>query len=717
VNRRQFLAGTGALGIARSQVRPEPVVPDLPDMLLNYFAHRLEEEAARWDRVRAGIRGPGQVLARNRFVREKLRQLSGPYPASDPARSPPGARVVRTTMRPGYRIENVMFQSRPDFWVTANLYVPLNRSFPAPAIVMPRGHFNAERMSGDYQQICFDFVHSGCVVLSYDPIGQGERRQHWTSPSDEFDSLFSTNLEHALIGNLLALMGESSAGYFIRDGMRAVDYLLTRPEVDPKRIGCADHSDNGSESVLFCALDERIACAALHAPNAGHRWPIDRKNWIFSDDTQEYLFSAANYGIDIFDTFTAVAPRPLLVLIENKEGEFAATAESVRLRYEQLGEAAKFAIRTADSSVDWPKKLRLDTVGWFARWFRLGAAPGTEADVVPEMRPTLACTPQGSLRRAGLGKSIYVVIRAHAEKLSPPIDATLLRAELRRTIARPAAGSKDADKPRILNSEIVGGIRKDRLLLPSEPGIWLPSDLYRPDKPNGKIIVYVAGDVTAMDPDEDSDTTDEDKVPADRTAQTLAAKNYTVLSVDVRGMGATSPRLPRRGFRVPFQHLLNRDMALAFMAWSIGDSLPAMRTRDVLRAVDHVSSLGEVWVAGNDMGAIWALFAAAVDPRIHAVILQNGLVSWRELLEHDRYQQASSQFIWGALTKFDLPQVASLIAPRVLTILNPADYNKQPVTAVNANAVYAPVLEAYRSAGASGNLSIAFGKNIADFQD
>ena len=88
---------------------------------------------------------------------------------------------------------------------------------------MQRGHFDPDRMTGDYQQICFDLVKSGCVVLSYDPIGQGERRQNWTAKDAEFDSLFSTSLERALIGNLLTLLGESAAGLQVWDGMRTVD--------------------------------------------------------------------------------------------------------------------------------------------------------------------------------------------------------------------------------------------------------------------------------------------------------------------------------------------------------------------------------------------------------------------------------------------------------------------------------------------------------------
>jgi len=107
----------------------------------------------------------------------------GRFPTGAPL-APRSARVIE---RKGYRIENVVFQSQPDYWVPANLYVPTSRPGPLPAVVMQRGHFNAERMSADYQQMYVDFVSQGFVVLAFDPIGQGERRQNYEPGTVAFD--------------------------------------------------------------------------------------------------------------------------------------------------------------------------------------------------------------------------------------------------------------------------------------------------------------------------------------------------------------------------------------------------------------------------------------------------------------------------------------------------------------------------------------------------
>jgi len=658
VNRRHFLLAPALLKLARAQT------VELPDMLLNYFTQRFRNE----------VRPTSQP-------REKLRQISGPYPS----RTPLKPQVLRTTNRTGYRIENILFESRPDFFVNGNLYLPAMPG-PVPAILMPRGHFDPERMSPDYQQIAFDLVRSGFAVFSYDPIGQGERRQQWTEPGAAFDPLFSTSMEHALIGNKLALLGESSAGWQAWDGMRAIDYLLTRPEVDAKKIGLADHSDNGAESSILCAVEERIACAALHAPRFSHRWPPDPTTWIVIDDTQEYLPGAAANGLDTPEIFAAIAPRPLLVLVENLDGGFAATAELLGKRH------PRFELASANAAEDWPKKLRLQTVAWFARWFGKTVPALAETDVIPELRSVL--------RTPNPGKSIYTLIRERAASVPP---ATVSVAELKQLI-RPF--STPHQTPRILSSENVGSIRQDRLQLPSEPGIWLPAVLNHPAKPNGRIVVYAAGDVTALDPTGGDD--DGEPPPPDRTAPRLAAKGFTVLSVDVRGIGAAAPRIPRRGFRVPYHHLMNRDMAFDMMAWSLNDSLFAMRVRDVLRALDFAAGTGdEVWLAGRDMGAQWALFAAALEPRVKGVVTQNGLASWRMLLEHDRYQQASSQFHWGILTKCDLPQVAATIAPRPVVILSPADHNRRTMQLTQAEGIY-------RQNAKQGSLKISVSGDIVD---
>ena len=125
-----------------------------------------------------------------------------------------------------------MFQSRPNFWVTGNLYIPLTGGGPFPGVISPCGHYPLSRMEPEYQSVYINMVKAGFVVLAYDPDRAG-RTQAILESTDESDrSCLPSTYEHSMPGQVLLLMGEDLTHYRIWDGMRAIDYLETRPEVD-----------------------------------------------------------------------------------------------------------------------------------------------------------------------------------------------------------------------------------------------------------------------------------------------------------------------------------------------------------------------------------------------------------------------------------------------------------------------------------------------------
>ena len=691
---------------------PRPYSAEMPDMLVEYFARRLDEQARRWDAERAKIHTPAQLAARNRFVRGKLLEMLGPLPAKPPL----NARTVRTIQHPGYRIENVLLQSRPDCWLPANAYVPSGQG-PFPAVVVQRGHFDAQRMSPDYQQLYVDLAANGFVVLAFDPVGQGERRQNYADAGGEaFEEAFSPTLEHCAIGGLLALLGESAAGYVVWDGIRAIDYLAARPDVNRAKIGVADHTDTGLSALLLAATDERVRCAALHVNGGARRWPLDRRNWNTTGDAEQHLFPAALHGVDILDLFITLAPRPVLALVESETGPFASSAEAIHGRYRMLGEGANFAVETARPGVDWPQDLRIATVRWFQRWFQGQAREVRENEMTPELYAALRVS------EAPLGQSVYSIIRTRAASLPPRREATpaglaLLRKEIAEVLAVPASRAPLGERE--VSTVRLDGYGLSRVEFLAEPGIYISAQVYRPNRANGECVVYVAGDVTepvSVNDDEPSPPQPEPAIhdAAYNFARGLVRAGATVIVADVRGIGLTQPIAPRRDYRGLYEHLHNSDVALANMAWSLGDSLFAMRVRDVLRAIEYGSQFGRVRLAGSGMGALWALYAAAVEPRVEAAAIEEGLTSYRALTSHGRFMHSISQFIPGVLRRFDLPQVAGAIAPRMLTILHPVDHMRNEVERAAADAVYEWTRQAYANQGAPRQFRIAFGEKLAD---
>jgi cephalosporin-C deacetylase-like acetyl esterase len=671
-------------------------------MLLSYFSKKTNALAAEWDQVRSKIKTRADLEARNQFVREKMIAMLGGLPE----RTPLIPIVANAVERPGYRIENLMYQSRPNFWVTGNLYVPSSGSGPFPGIISPTGHYALGRMAGVYQLMYSDLAKSGFVVLAYDPIGQGERRQYWDPQTRRNEIGGPVTWEHDIPGHLLVLLGESLTQYHIWDGIRAIDYLLTRQEVDPKRVGCAGHSGGGTLTLFISALDERVRCAVLNEGGSGTRWPLNFKPGtpIGTGDIEQHFFPAAIYGIDLHDIRATIAPRPQLQTIEYYSPEFNESAHRLRACYELLGAPESFATDEATDPHDMTMKLRLATTDWFCRWFYNRRGPSLESGVEPEPHKTLYCTPDGSLRYSQQGDTIFSLILKKQAGLPPHRDLPAARAEIesyqRETAAkiRELLRFRKVDQPlgvRHLVTTPRRGYRVEKLEFLSEPGIYIPAWVFVPEqsKAGAPAILYV---------DEAGKEAEGMEFGA---LEKLARKGWQVVSVDVRGIGETKPPHPDEEAPGAFHNLDDAETAMSYWAWEINESLLGLRVQDVIRSVDYTLSRPDlsqagVRLIGKGRGALWSLFAAALDHRILAVVCEDGLLSYRSLTRVDRYLYSADIFVPSLLKHFDVPQVAACVADRPLTVLSSLDTMQRPVTAIESREAYQWTAKIYEVVGA-----------------
>ena len=158
----------------------------------------------------------------------------------------------------GFRIEKLVFESLPGVYVTALVYVPdARRATPRGA----RACGHSANGKAYYQALCQRLAARGYVVICWDPVGQGERSQFWDAAAQRSRYNLICG-EHAVLGNLAYLAGANLARWEVWDGMRALDYLLTRPEVDPSRISITGTSGGGFQAAFIAALDPRINAAA-----------------------------------------------------------------------------------------------------------------------------------------------------------------------------------------------------------------------------------------------------------------------------------------------------------------------------------------------------------------------------------------------------------------------------------------------------------------------
>src|SRR5436190_354527 len=261
-NPRQSIGGrpSGAPGV---ELKVDPAgLPDYSRDLERYLVRLASDARERRKRVVDGISTRQGVVERQKAVVAELwSMLGGPLD-----RTPLNPRVTGVVDRPGYRIEKLTFESRPRLYVTANLYVP-RATGRRPAILAPLGHSTNGKAWPSYQKLFSNLARKGYVVLAYDPFGQGERIEYpGARPGQSTNSGGGTG-EHEYAGRRLILLGANFGLFRVWDGIREIDFLLTRAEVDPERIGCCGQSGGGTLTQFLAALDSRIRVAVVSEGN------------------------------------------------------------------------------------------------------------------------------------------------------------------------------------------------------------------------------------------------------------------------------------------------------------------------------------------------------------------------------------------------------------------------------------------------------------------
>jgi cephalosporin-C deacetylase-like acetyl esterase len=699
-SRRTFLKQAAALPFAPAFAAGAGSYSEsMPDMLLTYLARKTNALAGQWNEKRAQIRTPAALAERNQLVRARCIEMIHGLPE----RTPLNPVVVRVNQRDGYRIESVMFESRPNYWVTASLYLPSGNG-PFPGILSPCGHEVIGRLWPPFQCMYLGLVREGFAVLAYDPIGQGERRYFWNPSTGQNEIGGPVTWEHSLEGQLLLLIGQDLTQYRIWDGMRALDYLLSRPEIDRERIGCCGQSGGGTFTMFISALDDRIKCAAVHEGGSRNRWPIRIRPEmrLGTGDTEQHFFPAAIYGIDMSDLHVAIAPRPLLAGIEHVDASFLNFADIVKARYQLCGVPEKFATVEAVDPHMMTMKLRLANTNWFCRWLQNRPGPKAEPDFRIETSADLNCTPHGSLRYSHKGDLLYDILHRKQAELPPagsPSPDTA-REKLRQLLRYHRQTTALA--PRQVATVARHGYQVEKIEFLSEPGIYLPAWIFVPERraSDRSALLYFSERGIDYDGLEFG------------VIEELTDRGNLVVAVDVRGIGETRPPHPDDGGYGTFRHVDDAETVMQYIAWEMNKSLLGMRVEDVVRSVDYALSRADVDHAGvraigRGMGALWVLFAAALDNRIKAAVCDGGLLSYRTLTESDRYLHGASVFIPDVLLHFDLPQIAALVADRRLAVLGPLDAMKSEVDAARARKTYNPAAQAYTAAGKPDAFAVA----------
>jgi cephalosporin-C deacetylase-like acetyl esterase len=285
---------------------------DAPNALYHHIANEAYSLLDKRSNKVAAIHSLSDWQQRQKWIKKTLQETVGSFPAKTPL----NATITKTIDKDGYRLENIIYESQPGYYVTSSLFIPDNlKGEKAPAIVYCSGHSDNGYRPNGYQQEILNFVKKGFVVFAFDPMGQGERLQYYNPKTGKSKFKWPSH-EHSYPGAQLLLTGNTLALDFIWDGIRAVDYLLTRKEIDGNRIGITGRSGGGTQSAYIAAFDDRIKAAAPENYITNFKWLFQAMG---PQDAEQNFFYGIEKGLDMADLLEVRAPKPTLVVTTSQD--------------------------------------------------------------------------------------------------------------------------------------------------------------------------------------------------------------------------------------------------------------------------------------------------------------------------------------------------------------------------------------------------------------
>jgi cephalosporin-C deacetylase-like acetyl esterase len=628
------------------------------EMMTHYLRGKMQDAfAQRAEALEQDLETPESILARGQRMREFFVQQLGGWPEKTPL----NPRVVENGERDGYRYEKVIFESRPNFFVTAVMYLPMSEG-PYPGVLVPCGHDANGKAAEAYQRAAIFLAHNGIAAMIYDPIGQGERSQLLDADGKQ---KYGSTIEHTMVTVGSIPLGMNVAGYRIWDGIRGIDYLCSRDDIDPERIGCTGNSGGGTLTSYIMALDKRVLCAA---PSC---YITSLKNLITIDgphDGEQNIAGALAFGMDHADFLLMRAPRPTLICCATRDFfPIAGVWDSYRVAkraYTKLGFEERVNLAEADEEHGYTPLLRQAMVRWMLRWLKGIDEPVVEGEFDVLTDAEVQVTPQGQVLLLEGARSLF--------DINADIDAQL--AEARKAAPKDGliAQVRDVTGIRTLEElpepEVIAtyeskedGYTVRHVVLTPEFEIQLPAIVYLPEASNGEAMLAVANGKADLD--------------ADALAQ-LARSGYVVVAADLRGLGETTSNWTHGE---GWDNAFGPGYKATSLAYLLDRSILSMRAEDVLvcarfaATYENSGVARKVVLSAQDVAGPPALHAAALEPDLFSnVRLERALQSWSSVVRTPETKRQYENVVHGVLRVYDLPDLVESLGDKI-EVNNPSD--------------------------------------------
>ncbi|MGC1242018.1 MAG: alpha/beta hydrolase family protein [Chryseosolibacter sp.] len=676
-------------------------------LLMNHLTKQTFDLYAQRDLEIAKLKTRQDWVTRQAVVRKKLMEILGPFPEKTPLEP----MITGVIKQEGYRIEKLVYQSHPGFYVTGCLYIPASIRGKAPAVLNLIGHEQESFRAELDQVMAVNLAKKGIVVLTIDPLGQGEHVQYFDNKVN-FSSIGYSVVEHCYFGNQCFLAGSNSAKYFIWDAIRGIDYLISRKEVDAGRIGVTGFSGGGTITSFVGALDDRVQVTVPSSWSTANRRQLETKG---AQDAEATLIHSVAMGITFEDLVEVRAPKPTMLTFTSRDEYLS--LQGAREAYAEASHAYRAfsaeddLVLVEDDSKHWlTPKIRESIFGFFMKHFGMAGDPKeVPAEILTQDQ--LKVTPTGQISTSIGGQMVFDINKKETARLIGNLEAsrkdigTHLTTVAEKAVALSGYTVPDEiEKPFINGRYQRDGYTVSKFAIRGEGEYAIPFLLFVPDhgvsKMPGIIYLHPQGKVTDAQPGGD--------------IEKLVQKGYVVAATDVLGSGET-------------MNTAARGLADGYTCVMIGRSVVGIQDGDIVRVARYLASRPDIdqqkigAVAFGNM-CIPLLHAAAFDPSIKNMTMIRPLISYQAVAMNRFYRIGLTEregggyhhpyeidFSWGiakVLTGYDLPDLIGTLAPRKIVLAQIADQMLEPASAELINSEMKFPLEAYALKKVSSNLKI-----------
>ena len=626
------------------------------------------------------------------LIKAKLHESIGDFPVKTPLNPV----ITKRIKKDGYSVEKLYFESMPGVKVTAAFFIPQGKRKNLPTIIYCSGHSDLAFRSDIYQHVILNLVKKGFAVFAFDPYGQGERLQYFDQNLGKFR--FRPTLEHSYPGAQLFINGESTAKYMIWDGIRAVDYLLTRKEVNPSQIGITGRSGGGTQSSHIAALDERIKASAPECYITTMEYQLKSGG---PQDAEQNFPRSIQLGLDHADLLEVRAPKPTLMITTTRDifsiQGARDTYEEAKLAYNAFDKSENLLMVEDNAGHQSTLKNREAMYAFFQIHLN---NPGNSQDEEVTIFPVeeLYVTETGQLSSSVGSKFLFDVNSSLTERNMEVLNRDRQNMEqhlinLKQKAEAIYGYSKSTEKGKLIFSGQTefGAYYLNKYLNVLEGDKVIPFVTFVPKQPKGSSALY-------LDNLEDKESDEAYAIPIQ-----LAKKGITVIVPDLPGFGELGP-----GYLKGDAYFENTSYNQWFAGVLNGKSTVAIHVEAIetlLQSCEDELKLDAAKIMGISKGGFNSslLHATVSGVEFSRMLFMEPLLSFESIVSNKDYDPALIPFtVAGALPHYDLPDLLAAFAPRTLRIVK----DKDTLASEEFKEAYKLVTKRYESMDQTNNFSI-----------